>query len=78
MALAQRPEVDAVVIFKTLTPYGLIQALRPDVLIKGGDYQDQESVIGAKSVKQRGGRVIIGSYVQGYSTTSVIAQGLSW
>jgi D-beta-D-heptose 7-phosphate kinase/D-beta-D-heptose 1-phosphate adenosyltransferase len=78
MALAQRPEVDAVVIFKTLTPYGLIQALRPDVLIKGGDYKDQGSVIGAKSVKQRGGRVIIGSYVQGYSTTSVIAQGLSW
>ena len=63
--------VDAVVIFEEDTPLELINALRPDVLVKGGDYTI-EQIAGAKEVVKNGGRVVINPIVEGYSTTETI------
>lgn len=63
--------VDAVVIFDEDTPLELINALEPDVLVKGGDYT-VESVVGAREVMARGGRVVINPIVEGFSTTSIV------
>jgi len=64
--------VDAVVIFGEPTPLGLIEALRPDVIVKGGDY-NEDTVVGAKEVRSWGGRVQIVPTVEGFSTTKLIA-----
>jgi D-beta-D-heptose 7-phosphate kinase/D-beta-D-heptose 1-phosphate adenosyltransferase len=63
--------VDAVILFNTATPLPLIQALRPDVLVKGGDYSPQD-IVGAREVESWGGRVVVVPLVEGYSTTSMI------
>jgi len=62
--------VDAVVVFKEITPLKLIQLIRPDVLVKGGDYSIDE-IVGADFVLQNGGRVETLSFVEGYSTTAL-------
>lgn len=62
--------VDLVVGFEEDTPLALIQALQPDILVKGGDYQVQD-IVGADFVQRRGGQVITLPFVQGYSTTSI-------
>jgi D-beta-D-heptose 7-phosphate kinase/D-beta-D-heptose 1-phosphate adenosyltransferase len=59
--------VDEVVIFEQDTPKELLEVLRPDILVKGGDYKADE-VIGRESVK----RVEIISFEEGYSTTGLI------
>ncbi len=59
------------VIFDESTPLQLIEALRPDVLVKGGDYTENE-VIGAAEVRGWGGRVELVPLVYGYSTTNLI------
>jgi D-beta-D-heptose 7-phosphate kinase/D-beta-D-heptose 1-phosphate adenosyltransferase len=64
--------VDAVVIFDDPTPLRLIEALRPDVIVKGGDYSE-DTVVGAKEVRSWGGRVQIVPTVEGFSTTKLIA-----
>ncbi len=66
--LASLSCVDAVVPFSEDTPLELIQFLRPDFLVKGGDYKP-ESIIGAKEVLSWGGRVEVIPYVDGFSTT---------
>jgi D-beta-D-heptose 7-phosphate kinase/D-beta-D-heptose 1-phosphate adenosyltransferase len=53
------------------TPLALIQALQPDVLVKGGDYTP-ETIVGADIVKQRGGQVIVLPFVEGKSTSTVV------
>ncbi len=63
--------VDAVVLFDEPTPLELIQALRPDVLVKGGDYAKDE-VVGAADVESWGGEVILVPLVEGRSTSAVI------
>ena len=63
--------VDAVCLFDEDTPAELIQALRPDVLVKGGDYTI-DKIVGADFVQKNGGRVEIIPFVNGYSTTSII------
>jgi len=63
--------VDAVTIFSEPTPRELIIAIRPDVLVKGGDYK-VEDIAGAKEVLDWGGRVVINPIVNGFSTTSII------
>ncbi|RMH10872.1 MAG: D-glycero-beta-D-manno-heptose 1-phosphate adenylyltransferase, partial [Planctomycetota bacterium] len=63
--------VGAVVLFDEDTPLRLIEAIRPDVLIKGADYQEHE-VVGADLVKSYGGRVELIPLVEGKSTTSTI------
>ena len=63
--------VDEVKIFDELTPEKLIKELKPDVLVKGGDWQINE-IIGADFVKERGGEVFSIPLVEGYSTTNII------
>lgn len=65
--------VDAVVVFDQDTPLDLIRRLRPDVLVKGGDY-DADGVVGAADVRGWGGRVAIIPLTAGQSTTSIIAR----
>lgn len=69
--LAALQAVDAVVLFDEDTPLELIRALRPDVLVKGGDYA-MESVVGASEVLARGGNVVIVPLTPGYSTTHTV------
>jgi D-beta-D-heptose 7-phosphate kinase/D-beta-D-heptose 1-phosphate adenosyltransferase len=66
--------VDAVVVFGEPTPLELIVATRPDVIVKGGDY-DVDTVVGAREVQTWGGQVKIVPYVEGYSTTRLIEKG---
>jgi D-beta-D-heptose 7-phosphate kinase/D-beta-D-heptose 1-phosphate adenosyltransferase len=71
--LAALTAVDAVVVFEEPTPIRLIEVLRPDVLVKGGDYTE-ETIVGAKQVTAWGGRVKIIPTVEGFSTTELIAR----
>jgi D-beta-D-heptose 7-phosphate kinase/D-beta-D-heptose 1-phosphate adenosyltransferase len=63
--------VDAVILFEEDTPLNLINAIRPDVLVKGGDYT-LEQIVGAKEVIETGGRVVINPIVPGFSTSGII------
>jgi len=69
--LASLLMVDAVIIFDEDTPLNLINAVQPDVLVKGGDYT-LDQIVGAKEVMAAGGRVVINPIVPGYSTTGLI------
>ena len=73
LVLAALAGVDAVVVFAEETPMPLIEALRPDVLIKGADYR-KEDVIGAAFVEGYGGRVLLAPLVEGYSTSATLAR----
>ena len=63
--------IDYVVIFDEDTPLQLIEALRPDILVKGGDYTP-ETVVGRQQVENWGGRVELISFVEGRSTTQIV------
>jgi D-beta-D-heptose 7-phosphate kinase/D-beta-D-heptose 1-phosphate adenosyltransferase len=63
--------VDAVTLFDEDTPLDLINAIQPDVLVKGGDYT-LEQIVGAKEVLSWGGRVVINPIVPGFSTTAIL------
>ncbi|MEO1585573.1 MAG: bifunctional heptose 7-phosphate kinase/heptose 1-phosphate adenyltransferase, partial [Planctomycetota bacterium] len=63
--------VDAVVPFDADTPIELIEAILPDVLVKGGDYT-REGVVGHEAVEAAGGRVALIDLVEGKSTTGTI------
>jgi D-beta-D-heptose 7-phosphate kinase / D-beta-D-heptose 1-phosphate adenosyltransferase len=65
--------VDVVTLFDEDTPAALIAALRPDVLVKGGDY-DPDAVVGRDTVEQDGGRVVIIPFVAGRSTTDIMTR----
>jgi len=69
--LAALEAVDAVVIFEQDTPLELIRHLRPDVLVKGGDYS-AATIVGAREVTDWGGEVVIVPLREGHSTTSTI------
>jgi len=71
LLLASLLMVDVVVIFEEDTPLQLINTIKPDVLVKGGDYAI-EQIVGAKEVIEQGGRVVINPLVDGYSTTAII------
>jgi D-beta-D-heptose 7-phosphate kinase/D-beta-D-heptose 1-phosphate adenosyltransferase len=72
--LAALAAVDAVVVFDEPTPLELILAARPDVIVKGGDY-DVDTVVGAREVLAWGGQVKIVPIVEGFSTTRLIEKG---
>jgi len=72
--LAALAAVDAVVVFGEPTPLEVIAAARPDVIVKGGDY-DVSTVVGAAEVMSWGGQVKIVPTVAGFSTTGLIAKG---
>jgi D-beta-D-heptose 7-phosphate kinase/D-beta-D-heptose 1-phosphate adenosyltransferase len=69
--LAALESVDAVVVFDQDTPRELITLLRPDVLVKGGDYSEA-TIVGASEVRERGGEVVVIPLTAGHSTTSTI------
>jgi D-glycero-beta-D-manno-heptose 1-phosphate adenylyltransferase len=69
--LAGLAAVDCVVLFDEDTPQALIEALAPDVLVKGADYA-RDAIVGADWVEARGGRVVRVPLVAGYSTTSLV------
>jgi len=63
--------VDAVIIFNEDTPYNLIKEIKPDFLVKGGDWKD-EQIVGSDIVKSYGGKVLSLKFVDSYSTTNII------
>lgn len=71
--LAALRVVNYVVIFDNVSPRSLISQLLPDVLVKGGDYQLDE-IHGREEVEAAGGKVISLPFVDGASTTSLIAR----
>lgn len=71
LILASLVITDAIVIFEEDTPLNLINLVKPDVLVKGGDYT-LEQIVGAKEVMENGGKVIINPILEGFSTTSII------
>ncbi len=68
--LASLTFVDAVVLFSAPTPIDIIQAILPDVLCKGGDWEIDQ-IVGAKEVMAAGGSVKRISFLPGHSTTSL-------
>jgi rfaE bifunctional protein nucleotidyltransferase chain/domain len=69
--LAGLAAVDCVVLFDEDTPLALIRSLRPDVLVKGADYQ-RDDIVGADWVEARGGRVVRVPLLAGYSTSALV------
>lgn len=70
--------VDAVLVFDADTPFNIISDIKPDVLIKGGDYSadckdasDKKYIVGSDVVSQNGGAVNVIQFVDGYSTTKI-------
>lgn len=63
--------VDCVVLFEQDTPLELIRALRPDILVKGGDYHEG-TIVGASDVRGWGGEVRVIPLTPGHSTTNII------
>lgn len=63
--------VDGVIAFDDDTPIDLITALRPDILVKGGDYTEA-TIVGAPEVRAYGGEVVVLPFVEGQSTTGII------
>ena len=71
--------VDLVVVFDTDTPLDLIMQVQPDILVKGGDYDPEETdpskktyLVGSAEVRTWGGRAQIISLVDGFSTTNIL------
>jgi len=69
--LSALKSVDYVTIFEEDTPYELIKALKPDILVKGGDY-NHDNIVGADIVEESGGKVVVIPFLTGYSTSSLI------
>lgn len=71
LSLSSLESVDAVVVFDEDTPLKLIEAIIPDVLVKGSDYQ-KSNIVGAEIVEEHGGKVELINLVPGYSTSKII------
>lgn len=69
--LAALEAVDAVILFDEDTPLKLIDAIRPDIIVKGSDYTEDQ-VVGGKEVKSWGGKVVLIDIVPGRSTSGII------
>lgn len=63
--------VDFVLLFSEDTPLQLIQKVKPDILVKGGDWKAKD-IVGSDFVLKRGGRALSLSFVKGRSTTSLL------
>lgn len=68
--LAALPFIDAVVVFDEDTPLELLKRVKPDILVKGGDYQLNQ-IVGAELILENGGKVLSLPFVEGYSTTNL-------
>jgi len=71
MKLASLVFVDAVILFGEETPLKLITEVRPNVLVKGGDYTI-DTIVGASQVQDNGGEVVVIPFLEGHSTTSIV------
>ena len=71
--LAALETVDVVTVFEEDTPLELVRYLRPDVIVKGGDYSP-DTVVGAAEVRSWGGQCVIVPLTPGQSTTGIIAR----
>ncbi len=71
LIMASQSFIDAVCLFEEDTPLELIQAIKPDIIVKGGDYTP-ETVVGNDFVKSYGGSVVIIPTVNGFSTTNIV------
>jgi len=69
--VASLDSVDYVTVFDELTPLELIEYLRPDVIVKGGDWAEKD-IVGAEAVGKWGGRVAVMPEIEGASTTNII------
>ena len=69
--MAALAAVDAVVLFDEDTPLELIRAIKPNVLVKGGDYSI-DTIVGHEDVIASGGRVEIVPTVEGFSTSNIV------
>ncbi|MCU0530847.1 MAG: D-glycero-beta-D-manno-heptose 1-phosphate adenylyltransferase [Syntrophales bacterium] len=69
--LAALSSVDYVTVFDEMTPLALIEFLRPDVIVKGGDWAEKD-IVGADAVRTWGGRVAVMPELEGASTTNII------
>ena len=74
--LAALEAVDYVTIFGEDTPLDLIRLLRPQILVKGGDW-GSEAVVGKEVVEENGGEVVVVPYQPGFSTTGIIERILA-
>lgn len=71
LMLASLSFVNAVVLFDQDTPITLIESVCPNILVKGGDYKEEE-IVGHQIVKNHGGKVISLEFLEGYSTTQFV------
>jgi len=71
LVMASLKQVTGVYLFDEETPYNLISRVKPDVLVKGGDYKVEE-IVGADVVKAYGGEVVTIDFLKGYSTSGLI------
>jgi rfaE bifunctional protein nucleotidyltransferase chain/domain len=71
--LASLVFVDRVILFPEDTPLNLIRSIKPDLLVKGGDYKKEE-IVGFEEVSSWGGEVRIIPILEGYSTSSMIGR----
>jgi D-beta-D-heptose 7-phosphate kinase/D-beta-D-heptose 1-phosphate adenosyltransferase len=69
--VASLMSVDYVTVFDETTPLKLIEYLRPDILVKGGDWKE-EAVVGGDAVRSWGGKVVIVPMTEGASTTDIL------
>lgn len=83
LVLASLGFVDGVVFFDADTPIDVIAKLKPDVLVKGADYNPEETdesaktyIVGSREVRQYGGMVEVIDLVDGFSTTAIIEKSL--
>jgi D-beta-D-heptose 7-phosphate kinase/D-beta-D-heptose 1-phosphate adenosyltransferase len=76
LVLSAMDAVDLVVVFSDDTPIHLIKELRPDVLVKGADY-DAEDVVGWDFVRSYGGNLVLAELAPGHSTTDLIRRTLA-
>jgi len=81
LVLAGLESIDLIVLFDDDTPLDIINELEPNVLVKGADYDAQESdasskkyIVGSKEVKSRGGEVFTIALEEGFSTTSIVSK----
>lgn len=63
--------VDYVIVFEEDTPYELIKSVKPDFLVKGGDWKE-ENIVGSDILKEYGGKTISLKFIDSYSTTNII------
>ncbi|BAI79739.1 glycerol-3-phosphate cytidyltransferase [Deferribacter desulfuricans SSM1] len=69
--IASLKPVDYVTMFEEDTPYNIIKKIKPDVLVKGGDWKEDE-IVGSDIVKSYGGEVYSLNFVEGFATTNII------